>query len=62
MSSLIFLNIFVLGGIAFAAAFVLYLVSQKFMVEADETASRIVAVLPQANCGGCGKAGCADFA
>jgi len=62
MDNTILLNILILGGTAFMASFVLYFVSKKFMVETDETTAKIVKVLPQANCGGCGKAGCADFA
>lgn len=62
MDNLIMLNILILGGTAFAAAFILYFVSKKFMVQTDETTVKIVDVLPQANCGACGKAGCADFA
>lgn len=62
MDNVILLNTLILGSIAFFAAFVLYFVSQKFMVETDETTGKIVDILPQANCGGCGKAGCADFA
>lgn len=62
MDNLILLNILVLGGTAFVAAFILYFVSRKFMVSSDETTVKIVDVLPQANCGACGKAGCADFA
>ena len=62
MDNTILLNILILGGTAFMASFVLYFVSKKFMVETDETTVKIVDVLPQANCGGCGKAGCADFA
>ncbi len=62
MDNLILFNILILGGTGFAAAFVLYFVSKKFMVETDETTIKILEALPQANCGGCGKAGCADFA
>lgn len=62
MDKLILINIFVMGGVAAAAAFVLYFISRRFRVEPDEIAEKIAAVLPQANCGGCGCAGCADFA
>ena len=62
MDNLILVNIMVLSGTAFIAAFILYFVSKKFSVETDETAVKIVAVLPQANCGACGQAGCAAFA
>ena len=62
MDNLILLNTVILGSIAFISALILYLVSKKFKVETDETTVKIVDVLPQANCGGCGRAGCADFA
>ena len=62
MDNLILLNASVLGGCGLLAALILYFVSKKFMVETDETTVKIVDILPQANCGGCGKAGCADFA
>lgn len=62
MENVILLNILVLGGIALAAAVILYLVSQKFAVKEDERVTKIEQILPQANCGGCGCAGCHDFA
>lgn len=62
MDNLILLNTLILGGTALSAAVILYLVSKKFAVSRDETVIAIAEVLPQANCGGCGKAGCADFA
>lgn len=36
--------------------------AKKFAVEADERQERIVEVLPGANCGGCGYAGCGGYA
>lgn len=62
MISGVLLGVALLGGIALIAAVVLYMAAQKFKVEPDETAEKIAKVLPQANCGGCGYAGCADFA
>ncbi len=62
MDDLILSNIYILGGIAFVAATVLYLISKKFAVRTDEMVIKIAAALPQVNCGACGKAGCADFA
>ncbi len=35
---------------------------KKFAVEVDEREDKILAVLPGANCGGCGQAGCAAMA
>ena len=52
----------ILGGTALAAAIVLYIVSQKFRVEENPKIAEIEALLPGANCGACGYAGCADYA
>ena len=62
MDNLIWLNVGILGGVAFSAALILYFVFRRFKVEPDIIAEKIAAELPQANCGGCGCAGCADFA
>ena len=62
MDNLILLNILILGGAALIAAFVLYFASQKFKIQKDELTGAILSVLPQANCGGCGYTGCAEFA
>lgn len=52
----------VLGLIALIASVVLYICSKKFAVEEDGRVARVAALLPQANCGGCGHPGCAGFA
>lgn len=52
----------VLGIIALIAAVVLYVCSKRFAVEEDPRIGEVAAVLPQANCGGCGFAGCAGLA
>ena len=52
----------VLGVIAFLAACLLYVVSLYFKVEEDPRIDLVTAVLPGANCGGCGFAGCRNFA
>ena len=44
------------------AAVLLYVVSLIFKVEEDPRIDLVVAVLPGANCGGCGFAGCRNFA
>lgn len=43
-------------------AVVLYFVAQKFKVVEDPLIDEVAAVLPGANCGGCGKAGCRAMA
>ncbi|MEA5007072.1 MAG: Fe-S cluster domain-containing protein [Rikenellaceae bacterium] len=43
-------------------ALILYFVAQKFKVEEDPRIDDVQAILPGANCGGCGFAGCRAFA
>lgn len=43
-------------------ALILYFVAQKFKVEEDPRIDDVQAILPGANCGGCGYAGCRAFA
>ncbi len=62
MDQVILISMAVLGGIALISAIILYMASKKFSVSEDARILEIDAVLPQANCGGCGKAGCHDFA
>jgi RnfABCDGE-type electron transport complex B subunit len=49
----------ILGG---SAAVILYFVAQKFKVYEDPRIDEVEKVLPGANCGGCGYAGCRAFA
>lgn len=58
----ILINILILGLIAFFAALMLYFVSKKFAVTENPQIGEVEEVLPQANCGACGYAGCHDFA
>lgn len=62
MDSLIISNFLVLTGIGLVAAVVLYMVSKKFHVVENPKIAEIEAMLPGANCGACGRAGCHDFA
>lgn len=55
-------NMLILGGLAVLAAVVLYLTSRRFAVEKSPEADAVYTLLPQANCGACGYAGCRDFA
>ena len=52
----------VLGVIALVAAAVLYVCSRRFAVSEDPRIGQVSALLPQANCGGCGFAGCSGMA
>lgn len=60
--NLILLAIIALGAIGLISALLLYFASRKFAVHEDERIGQVSAVLPQANCGGCGFPGCAGFA
>lgn len=54
--------VIVLGLIALISAVVLYVCSKKFAVKEDPRKDEVTALLPQANCGGCGFAGCSGLA
>lgn len=51
-----------LGAIAAVAAVVLFVVSRKFAVKEDSRIGQVQELLPGANCGGCGFAGCSGMA
>jgi len=51
-----------LGGVGLVLGALLALASKIFAVEKDERAEEIEAVLPGANCGSCGYAGCGAYA
>lgn len=50
------------AGIGLLAAILLIIASKIFAVKTDERIEQIDEVLPHANCGACGYAGCADYA
>lgn len=52
----------VCGVIGVIAAILLYIAAKRFAVKEDPLIGEIEAVLPGANCGGCGFSGCAAFA
>ena len=58
----IMIAVLVLGAIALIAALVLFGVSKKFAVEEDPRLGQVGELLPGANCGGCGFAGCSGMA
>ena len=60
--SIIVTSIIVLGAIGILGAAVLYIVARRFYVKEDPRIDRVEALLPGANCGGCGRSGCRDFA
>ena len=60
--NVILIAVIVLGLIGLIAAVVLFIISHKFAVHEDPRIGEVSAVLPQANCGGCGYPGCSGFA
>ncbi len=56
------LPIILLVGIAFVAAIILGIAAKIFYVEEDPRIETIAGILPGANCGGCGQAGCSAAA
>ncbi len=55
-------SILVLGGIGFACGTMLLVASKFFHVVVDERVEQLIKMMPGANCGACGFAGCAQFA
>lgn len=53
------ISLSVIGGLS---GFILFLIAQKFRVFEDPRIDEVEAVLPGANCGGCGYPGCRGFA
>lgn len=62
MNTTIIFTVATLAILGLLLALVLYIVAQKFKVEEDPKIDVVEALLPGANCGGCGKAGCRAFA
>jgi len=62
VSPFILFAIVALAGIGVLSAIILYFVAQKFKVIEDPRIDLVTDFLPAANCGGCGFAGCRNFA
>jgi electron transport complex protein RnfB len=62
MNQIILLTILILVAIGATASVILYLAAQKFKVFEDPRIDDVEEALPAANCGGCGFAGCRNFA
>jgi len=62
VSPFILFAIVALAGIGVLSAIILYFVAQKFKVIEDPRIDLVTDLLPAANCGGCGFAGCRNFA
>ena len=62
MTTTIFWTIAVISLLGLLLAVVLFFIAEKFKVEEDPRIDEVEKVLPGANCGGCGFAGCRGFA
>lgn len=62
MTTTIIWTIAIITVLGVLLAVVLYLVAEKFKVEEDPRIDEVEKVMPGANCGGCGFAGCRAFA
>jgi len=58
----ILLTVIALGSVALLLAAILYAIAQKFKVYEDPRIDIVEKILPGANCGGCGYAGCRALA
>ena len=62
MSNTLLISLIVLGVLGAVLALVLYIVAQRFKVEENPLIDEVEECLAGANCGGCGFAGCRNFA
>ena len=62
MNPSILYAVITLAVIGAGSGAILYWVASKFKVEEDPRIDTVAEALPQANCGGCGYAGCRNFA
>ncbi len=62
MTSIFIWTIAVITLLGLVLALVLFLVAEKFKVQEDPRIDEVEKVMPGANCGGCGYAGCRAFA
>ena len=62
MISLVLTAVIVMGCLGVILGLVIGFFAKLFKVETDSRVELVTELLPGANCGGCGKAGCADFA
>ena len=62
MTSTVLYTILLLSALGSIAAIVLYFVARRFRIFEDPRIDEVESNLPGANCGGCGYAGCRNFA
>lgn len=60
--NILLISLLVLGATGLVAAVLLFVIARKFKVEEDPRIDQVTEVLPGANCGGCGFAGCRALA
>lgn len=61
MNTLI-LAVIIMAGVGLVLGIVIGIFAKLFRIETDPRIDLVVELLPGANCGGCGMAGCSDFA
>ncbi len=62
MNTVVIYSVISLSSIGVLAAIILYVIAEKFKVIEDPRIDVVNDLLPAANCGGCGYAGCRNFA
>ena len=62
MTNTVILTVVILTVLGLLLALILFWVAKKFKVEEDPRIDEVEKVMPGANCGGCGFAGCRAFA
>lgn len=62
MTTTVIWTITIIAALGLVLAVILYFVAERFKVEEDPRIDEVEHVLPGANCGGCGFAGCRAFA
>ena len=62
MNPVILYSVATLGIVAAGSAVILFVVAKKFKVDEDPRIDEVTGLLPGANCGGCGYAGCRNMA
>ena len=62
MTQTIIWTIVIISVLGMLLALVLFFIAKKFKVEEDPRIDEVEKVMPGANCGGCGFAGCRAFA
>jgi len=62
MNPVVLYSLISLGGLGFVLGSMLAFASKRFSVEVNPLVEKVINILPGANCGGCGYAGCAVYA